>query len=699
MRNLNTPRVSNRQLVALAAVGLIAFLLAEQVATGWLALGPHINISRRDLNISEWIVIVGSVLWGLFTLWGTLDLARRTESGVRAFFDRESGWTPMLTFSVALLAVIGVGSIILAEQVATGWLALGERINIPRHDLNPVEWAAIVGGIVWGILCLRTVWGFLRRERPSWSWGQWALFLMIIAGVIVFMSGLFDVPKIVPPGGTIFDNIPDLLELLAPSLMLIISCWIAYSYITIEYGQIGPVKDIAGTLSERAKARDVRSARVPAGQAISTRLARNPGAGAIIGFIALFTFFTVASDLFLDPQSLAGALTNNVTRGIIAIGVTMLMIGGEFDLSVGSVLGISGLTFFGLMTGQFPPGSPQLDPLTAAILTLVFAAFLGFLNGIILIRTKIPSFIVTLATLLMLRGIPLVFIAGGKTIRYVDYFDTPPYIYISRVVIILFCVAMIVLLLFIGRSWVITRLAALRTRWSRYTTDDDDFRLLGLIGSALYLLIPVLIALAVLYALGGSIGDLISQLRQGIPFLQISFFDLLNGRIASLPYIGAVPREINLRMGVFWWIVLVAIFQFVLNQTRYGNATFAVGGNAGAALAQGINVNRMKITNFMLVSFLVGIAGILDASRLQSIDALRGQGLELEVIAATVIGGALLSGGYGSMIGALLGVFIFGMMQTGLVLIGVDARLFNAFIGFIILAAVIINTLSRRIRT
>jgi simple sugar transport system permease protein len=89
---------------------------------------------------------------------------------------------------------------------------------------------------------------------------------------------------------------------------------------------------------------------------------------------------------------------------------------------------------------------------------------------------------------------------------------------------------------------------------------------------------------------------------------------------------------------------------------------------------------------------------MFDAARLQSIDALRGQGLELQVIAATVIGGALLTGGYGSIIGALLGVFIFGMMQTGLVLIGVDARLFDALIGVIILGAVIINTWSRRVK-
>ena len=208
----------------------------------------------------------------------------------------------------------------------------------------------------------------------------------------------------------------------------------------------------------------------------------------------------------------------------------------------------------------------------------------------------------------------------------------------------------------------------------------------------------MLVASLVASLLGVAI-DQLTQVTQGSAFLRVSFFDLMNGRITALPLIGALPGEINLRIGVFWWFLLVLILQFVLNQMPYGNATFATGGNIGAARAQGINVNSVKVRNFMLIAVLAGIAGIFDASRLQSVDALRGQGLELEVIAATVIGGALMTGGYGSIIGALLGGFIFGMMQTGLVLIGVDARMFDAFIGAIILGAVVINTWSRRLKT
>lgn len=697
--SLQPHRSRNSNVMLLILLGIFTLVFAEQLITGWLALGDRLNISRRDLNMTEIVLIVAAGLWGLFSLWTALGLLR--DGGripLQHYFD-EGGRMPAGGWYVTVvLAVMGVVSLLIAIQIFTGWLPLGARANISRRDLNWIEWATIALTIFWGILCLRTVLGFLRRERPAWSWGQWSLYISIVVGLILLLSGIFDLPTVIPRSGTLLDNLAGGLEVLAPGVVVLVSALIAYRCAAAEYGDVTAGKEITGTLSERARARDVRSARIPAGQTIRNRLAQSPGSGAIVGFLGLFIFFSVGTDLFLEPASLAGALTNNVTRGIVAIGATMLMISGEFDLSVGSLLGISGLTFLGLMTGQLP-GGLVLDPIQAALLTLVIVAFLGALNGFILIFTGIPSFIVTLATLLMLRGIPLVFIAGGRNLRYVDYFSQPPFVDISRVLIIILAAVLGIGLALVGRSLLAARLNSFRERQSNYSTDTNDFRTLALVSSLALLVFQALFIGIVLFVLAGSIVDQINHLSAGSSFLTISFFDIANGRITALPIIGEIPREINLRIGVFWWFVLVIIFQFILNQTRYGNATFATGGNPGAARAQGINVNRVKITNYIIVAVLVGIAGIFDAARLQSIDALRGQGLELEVIAATVIGGALLSGGYGSIIGALLGVFMFGMMQTGLVLIGVDARLFNAFIGAIILIAVIINNWSRRIKT
>jgi ribose/xylose/arabinose/galactoside ABC-type transport system permease subunit len=693
-----TGRISSNVLL-LALLGLFCLLVFEQVVSGWLVFGERINISRRDYNSIELIVMALGVVWGIFSLGTALRLALKSSHGVRGFFDGESGMPAGVLFSLATLALMGIACAVVAALLLTGWLPLGERTNIPRSNLNWIEWVSIGLTGLWAILCLRTAWGLVLRQRPAWSWAQWLLFLNLVPGIILVLSGIFESSGIVPRGGTLFDRLADIIALQTPGLILLFSSLVAYRYMAAEYGDITAQKTVDGTLSERARARDLRGKRLAAGQMIRIRLAQSPGAGAIIGFLALFTFFSVATDLFLQPGSLAGALTNNVTRGIVAVGATMLMISGEFDLSVGSLLGIGGLTFLGLLTGEFPPGSPQFDPLSAAVITLVFVGFLGWLNGMIVIRTGIPSFIVTLGTMLMLRAIPLVFIAGGRNIRYVDYFRQPPEVEISRVLVAGLAGLALVVLLFFGRLLLRARFKAFQSRRQGYDTADSDFRTLALLGSGLLFVFTLVLVATLVVSLLGVAVDQTTQFTQGSAFLHISFFDLMNGRITSLPIIGPLSGEVNLRIGVFWWFLLVLTFQFFLNQTPYGNATFATGGNIGAARAQGINVNGVKVRNFILIAVLAGIAGIFDASRLQSVDALRGQGLELEVIAATVIGGALLTGGYGSIIGALLGVFIFGMMQTGLVLIGVDARMFDAFIGAIILGAVIINTWSRRVAT
>lgn len=682
--------------ILLALAGLFALLLAQQIAAGWLALGERINIPRTDFNLTEILVMVIAGVWGLFTLFSALTLPDR-DTGIRTFFDDNGPMPSGLRYIAVNFGLLGGICLLIAVQVLTGWLPLGERVNILRSNLNVVEWGTILGCVLWAGLALRTALGFFNRERPAWSWGQWMLLLMVLGGLILLMSGIFDIPDTIGRGVSVLANLSTLLLLIAPGVLIVLSCLAMYRHLTNDYGDVRTTKAISGTLAERARARDVRSRRVPAAQAIRNRLAASPGAGAIIGFVALFMFFSVASDFFLQGNSLAGALTNNITRGIVAIGVTMLMISGEFDLSVGSVLGIGGLTFLGLITGQFPRGITPLDPFLALIVTLLLCGFLGFINGFLLVRTGIPSFIVTLATLLMYRGLPLTVIVGGQTIRYVDFSNQPPVVAINRFVVMAIIALGLVALAFVGRALLSGQWSGIQKRRSGYAEDTGDFKALALGASTLNFIVTSVIFAALAIALVLSLVDQIGLLGQS-PNLLVSFFDLANGRIANIGPL-EIPREINLRLGVIWWMILVIIFQFILTQTRYGNATYAVGGNAGAARAQGINVNRVRITNYIILAMLVGVASIIDASRLQSIDALRGTGLELEVIAATVIGGALLTGGYGSIIGALLGVFIFGMMQTGLVLIGIDARLFDAVIGLIILLAVVINNWSRRIRT
>jgi len=689
----HTPSVGAITVLMLVIVGVTSLIIAEQVLTGWLALGERANISRRDMNPIEVGVIATTTIWGLAALRGAWGFLRRENAPtIREYFASRLPMPPGVLLTTVLLVVVGAIALVIAEQVLTGWLALGERVNISRRDLNYIEWMVIFVSALWGLVTLRTAWGFLQRDRAAWTWSQWVILATSLIGLGLLIEGVFHISRIVPPRGTLFDNLAGVQELVAPGLIMFLSCLAAYRYVTVEVD-------------------------TSAAQSIRNTLAKSAGAGAIVGFVAIFAFFSLATDLFLEPRALAGALSTNITNGIVAIGITMLMISGEFDLSVGSIHGASALVFLLTMTeqrpllvsiaeslGMQPAMYEPLIPIVAAVAGLLFAALLGLINGIILIRTGIPSFIVTLGTLLAYRAIPLVVVAEGRILRYADFRLPPPNIYFSPWILIVGALLSAIAIALMGRSLLPSLWRRFQERWARPKLDrhdmtastEDDLRDFFIITSLLRFILTLLLMVGVI---AGLLLIVVSLFGRTGAFLEVSFFDLVNGRIGSLPLIGTIPPEVNLRIGILWWAVLVIIFQFILNQTPYGNYTFAVGGNPGAALAQGINVTRVKLTNFVLSGLMAGIAGLTYVSRVTSVNANLGEGLELEVIAASVIGGTLLSGGYGSIFGALLGVLIFGMLRTGLVLIGMDPRVFFGVIGVIIIVAVIINTAVRRIRT
>jgi simple sugar transport system permease protein len=151
-----------------------------------------------------------------------------------------------------------------------------------------------------------------------------------------------------------------------------------------------------------------------------------------------------------------------------------------------------------------------------------------------------------------------------------------------------------------------------------------------------------------------------------------------------------------LRFSAIWSLIICGIFAFVLTQTRYGNWVFASGGNRNAAYMVGIPVNRVKTMNFVLCSVMAALAGMIAFARLGMVAPQQGEGMELEAIASAVIGGCLLSGGYGSIPGAYLGAFMVAMIQQGLVLIGAPPYWYRAFVGFLVVAASVLNYLVRR---
>jgi len=147
----------------------------------------------------------------------------------------------------------------------------------------------------------------------------------------------------------------------------------------------------------------------------------------------------------------------------------------------------------------------------------------------------------------------------------------------------------------------------------------------------------------------------------------------------------------GLRTGAIWLVTLTAVFAFILDWTAYGNWTYAVGASAATARELGVPASRVKILNFGVSSFMAGLAGLMAFSRFQIVDPTMGMGLELETITAAVLGGCLLTGGYGSMVGSFLGAILIAMTRVGLVLAKAPAYWYRAFIGVILIIATVIN--------
>ncbi|SMR71116.1 monosaccharide ABC transporter membrane protein, CUT2 family [Aliiroseovarius halocynthiae] len=344
-----------------------------------------------------------------------------------------------------------------------------------------------------------------------------------------------------------------------------------------------------------------------------------PELGGMIGTAIVFTlFFLFAFDSGMFSSK--GVLNWSQVSAqfmIIAVGACLLMIAGEFDLSVGSMIG-----FAGMMIAIFSVtlGWPVW---MAIIVTFILCTALGAVNGFIVIRTGLPSFIVTLAFLFILRGFTIYF---PQTIE---------------------------------RKTIIGGIS---------DAAEGDW-LAGVFGGKVFQGFFVWL---------GDMGWIETFSR---------------GSREGQPVVDGIP------MLIVWAIILVIVGHILLTKTQFGNWIFAAGGDAEAARNSGVPVNRVKILMFMFTAFCATVFATCQVMEFGSAGADRGLLKEFEAIIAVVIGGALLTGGYGSVIGAALGALIFGVVQQGLFFAGVESSLFRVFLGLILLAAVILNTYVRRMIT
>lgn len=376
----------------------------------------------------------------------------------------------------------------------------------------------------------------------------------------------------------------------------------------------------------------------------------------IFGLIIIFAIFGIAEPVFFSERNFVNLLLQTAPLATIAIGVVFVLLVAEIDLSIGFV-GAVGSVIMTILLLENTPFLAFMDPIPAvhwsiAIGVGLFVTILiGLLQGLIITKAGVPSFVVTLAGLLIWSGVVLILTTQFTT---------------SGTIVIQDMVALGIANSFLPQIW----------GW-------------------------VLFGVVVVVFAGSQILQYITQKRRGLGVKPLLILIL---QIAGLTLlVGAAVWYANQDRGIPVVAVIVLIFfifwSFIAGRTRFGRYVYAVGGNPEAARRAGISVDRIRVMVFMISSFMAGAGGIILASRLRSVDTGAGGGnLLLNVIAAAVIGGTSLFGGVGSVSSAILGALIIASVENGMGLLGLPSGIKFVVNGLVLLFAVLIDAYSRRSR-
>jgi D-xylose transport system permease protein len=361
-----------------------------------------------------------------------------------------------------------------------------------------------------------------------------------------------------------------------------------------------------------------------------------------VGLIIIALVFQLQNDRFLTAGNFVNLMVQTAPYAVIAMGVTFALLLGEIDLSIGFVSGVGGVLVAMLLT----PDGNELPTFVALAVALGAGLAIGTLHGLIITKIGVPSFVVTLAGLLAWNGVVLLLIGSkGTVILQNDFviglandFMEPG----AAWVLALVCVAL----------YAAVQLTRVRSRHKGGLETD-----------------PTLIVALRIVGLGAALAVLVGVANEdrGVPYAAVVVGGLL----------------------VFW--------TYILNRTTFGRHVYAVGGNAEAARRAGIDVDRVKIACFAIVSFMAVLGGIILASRLRSVDTNTGGGTALLYpIAAAVIGGTSLFGGRGTMKAAVLGALVMLSIDNGLGLLGLSSGTKFVLTGGVLLLAVTVDSVSRR---
>jgi D-xylose transport system permease protein len=362
----------------------------------------------------------------------------------------------------------------------------------------------------------------------------------------------------------------------------------------------------------------------------------------VVGLVIIAVVFQSQNDRFLTAGNFVNLLVQTAPYAVIAMGVTFALLLGEIDLSIGFVSGVGGVVTALLLT----PDGNELPTFLAIVIVMAAGLAIGTLHGLIITKVGVPSFVVTLAGLLAWNGVVLLLIGSRGTVILQNDFV------IGLANDFMAAWGAWVLMIACSALYAAIQLAKVRSRRKAgLETDPLLIVLLRVVGLAAALALVVAVA----------------NEDRGIPYAALVVGGLL----------------------LFW--------TFVLNRTRFGRHVYAVGGNAEAARRAGIDVDRVKIVCFAIVSFMAVLGGIILASRLRSVDTNTGGGQALLYpIAAAVIGGTSLFGGRGTMKAAILGALVMLSIDNGLGLLGLSSGTKFVLTGGVLLLAVTVDSISRR---
>ena len=367
----------------------------------------------------------------------------------------------------------------------------------------------------------------------------------------------------------------------------------------------------------------------------------------ILGLVVIFVVFGILEENFLTERNFTNLLLQMAAVATVAIGIVFVLLIGEIDLSVAFVSAVGGV----VMTLLLRPDNPGWPWWAAILFALLCTTAIGFAQALVITKAGVPSFVVTLAGLLIWSGVVLILTtqySTAGTIRVQDervvdiangfLSDVWGWI-LAAAVVVAFALSQF-------RNAMVRRAGGLAAK----PTVVIALQVLGL---------AVILGVAVWYA----------------------------NKDRGLPYVTVI-------LGVF-----LVFWSFIAGRTRFGRHVYAVGGSAEAARRAGINVDRVRIAVFMISGFMAGVGGIMLASRLRSVSTGTGGGnLLLLVIAAAVIGGTSLFGGVGRVVSALLGALVIASIQNGMDLLGLASGTKFVITGLVLLGAVLIDAFSKRRR-